>query len=129
MMKKITTILILTLLLFSCSDSSEKQIDNSLSIIGKWKLEKEIDNNIDITNDCYKKSTLTIDNNLSVNVINYDFNQNNECEISSQGTINTSKVNAMEYLYSNGSTLKLVSKNQLEIINDNGNSITTYNKI
>ena len=79
-MKKISTLLLIILFgfLFSCDKSDSESQD---IIIGKWEYSTQYENNIQITYNNCKRSTLEFKNNGTRNYLSYATNISGDCII------------------------------------------------
>lgn len=133
-MKKITIIIAIALFTGCSKDGSIANYEGKQSdLTGMWKLTSIIYGDIDITNKCYKKSTISVDSNGNATWTEFS-QKDSDCEKSINNFI--FKALNVNFNIQNNSKFnnyygKFYSKNDIEIIvffNDNNGlkSKTTY---
>ncbi|WP_299716311.1 hypothetical protein [uncultured Tenacibaculum sp.] len=127
-MKKIISILSIFLVLISCSDNTTDMLD---PIIGKWVLVKSIEDNVDVTNDCLKRSHINFTEDFFINGEVF-IQQNNQCT-SDDGLYSGRwlKNESGSYNLTIGATIFLgiqITDNTIEFVEDSGTIKTTYKK-
>ena len=137
-MKKIILVLIAILSLSSCN-SNDDDLDQD-PIIGKWQLTSAKDDNVEYSDDCTRKSTITFLENKTVTVAGY-YDDSNGCESEADSfgwmnlgnssyefTYNTNDKETVTFIFSQNNTVFTV--NESETYNNvTYTSSITYKKI
>ena len=75
-MKKLLYLFILSTILISCSSNDDESLD---PIIGTWQLQSVLEDGIELTTECERKTTLTFNENGTTASVSF-FEDGNGCE-------------------------------------------------
>lgn len=94
-MKKLLYLFILSTFLISC-DSNEEEPSELDVVIGKWELTSEMENEIEISTECSRKTNITFLENGTASETSYYDNGNSTCD-SDTSTVNWENVGDSNY--------------------------------
>ncbi len=75
-MKKLFLLFILSISIFACKSEKGTDLD---PIIGKWQLFQSLENGIDVSGTCEKRTTIEFKEDGSILVNGYEIDENNNC--------------------------------------------------